>query len=57
MVGNLPTQSYYYKISVFTGIRAGAGCKSRVCFILSGMHADTGLRVLDDGSGRVRVLK
>ena len=53
LVDNHPSQKVYYKISVFTGIRQSSGTRSRISFILSGDHGDTGVRVLDDGRGKV----
>ena len=54
LVDNRPDNDYFYKISVYTGLRQNAGTKSKVCFILSGDHGDTGVRVMDDGRGKVR---
>ena len=54
LVDNRPDNNYFFKISVYTGLRQNAGTKSKVCFILSGDHGDTGVRVMDDGRGKVR---
>ena len=53
MVDNHPENGYYYKVTVYTGLRRNAGTKSNVCFILSGDFGDTGVRILSDGK-RVR---
>ena len=45
--------SHFYKISVYTGLRTGAGTKSNITFILTGDDADTGIRVLRDKKSRV----
>jgi len=49
LADNQPIDAYYYKMSVYTGLRNSAGTKSTICFILSGEFADTGLRILSDG--------
>lgn len=53
LVDNLPDCALFYKISVYTGLRQRAGTESKVCFILAGEKGDTGVRVLDDGHGKV----
>lgn len=40
---------YFYLITVYTGLRRGAGTKSNVYFVLTGDYSDTGIRVLNDG--------
>lgn len=40
-------------ISVYTGIRPGAGTKSNVSFILGGEDGDSGIRLMSDGSTTV----
>ncbi|CAD5124264.1 DgyrCDS12559 [Dimorphilus gyrociliatus] len=49
---NRPLHNYYYQVSVYTGVRAGAGTKSNVCFILSGDIGDTGIRSMSDKQER-----
>ena len=39
----------YYIIKVYTGMRRGAGTRSRVAFILTGSKGSTGPRELYDG--------
>ena len=45
--------SYFFLLTVFTGMRKGAGTLSNVNFILSGDEADTGIRSLKDGVRKV----
>ena len=54
LADNFPEDSYFYVIKVFTGMRAGAGTRSRVCFVIGGEEVDTGIRVLSDGVRKVR---
>lgn len=49
---NRPLHNYFYQISVYTGVRASAGTKSNVCFIMSGDIGDTGIRSLSDKQER-----
>lgn len=44
---------YFYLISVYTGLRRGAGTKSNVYFMVTGERCDTGIRVLNDGRKEV----
>ncbi|KAK3090847.1 hypothetical protein FSP39_015186 [Pinctada imbricata] len=46
---NLPSDNYHYQITVNTGSKKKAGTKSKVSFILSGEHCDTGVRRMYDG--------
>lgn len=48
---NVVSDPYYYQISVSTGMRRGAGTKSKISFVLAGDNADTGVRVLADEKG------
>ncbi|XP_062613252.1 location of vulva defective 1-like [Saccostrea cucullata] len=41
---------YFYMISVFTGVRRGAGTRSNVHFILTGDYGDSGIRALNDNN-------
>ena len=41
-----------YLISVYTGVRQNGGTKSMVRFILSGEYSDTGIRRLEDATGK-----
>jgi len=53
---NVPSDSYYYQLSVYTGVRKGAGTRSKPSLILSGDYADTGVRRLFDGKRKVQTL-
>jgi len=46
--------TYFYMISVQTGLRVGSGTSSNISFILGGADADTGVRNLTDGIQKVR---
>ncbi|XP_052243454.1 polycystic kidney disease protein 1-like 2 [Dreissena polymorpha] len=46
---NRLTDSSYYLIRVLTGMREGAGTRSRIAFVLTGQNGDTGSRELFDG--------
>ncbi len=50
---NFPGHKYYFKISVYTGLRTNAGTKSKVMFTLSGDYEETPIRLMDDGSVKV----
>jgi hypothetical protein len=50
---NVPCDTYYYQLSVYTGIRKNAGTGSKPSFILSGDDGDSGVRVLFDGKRKV----
>jgi len=50
---NVPSDTYHYLLAVYTGVRKGAGTKSKPSFILSGDYADTGVRRLFDGKRTV----
>lgn len=55
LLDNRIEYTYFYKVSVYTGLRQGASTQSRICFIVSGDIGDTGLRVIDDGRKRVNI--
>ncbi|XP_060576637.1 uncharacterized protein LOC132733957 isoform X2 [Ruditapes philippinarum] len=46
---NFMEDNYFYVIKVFTGMRPGAGTKSRICMVICGEEMDTGVRELYDG--------
>ncbi|UJR25593.1 hypothetical protein I4U23_006937 [Adineta vaga] len=46
LLDNNPRNTYLYQLVVFTGMRANAGTKSKVYFILSGDDDDTNIRTL-----------
>ncbi|XP_072168407.1 polycystin family receptor for egg jelly-like [Diadema setosum] len=48
MSDNHPAHTYAYQITVETGVRPGAGTKSKVGIIVTGEEADSGSRVLED---------
>ncbi|XP_013386314.1 uncharacterized protein LOC106155845 [Lingula anatina] len=48
LLDNDPSAHYLYEVVVFTGLRRDAGTESKVCFILSGEHDETDVRVLSD---------
>ena len=50
---NLPTDSYYYVISVQTGVGKDSGTTSKVGFVLAGENADSGVRKLCDDKRKV----
>ncbi|CAI9719574.1 polycystic kidney disease 1-like 2 [Octopus vulgaris] len=45
---NKANDCYFYTITVFTGVRKGAGTLSRIGFVLTGELGDTGIRQLVD---------
>eukprot|EP00106_Octopus_bimaculoides_P013343 XP_014780785.1 PREDICTED: polycystic kidney disease protein 1-like 2 [Octopus bimaculoides] len=45
---NKAKDCYFYTITVFTGVRKGAGTLSRIGFVLTGELGDTGIRQLVD---------
>ncbi|XP_055877066.1 polycystin family receptor for egg jelly-like isoform X1 [Biomphalaria glabrata] len=49
LVDNCSNNTYFYLITVHTGLRRSAGTKSNVYFCLSGQDHDTGIRKLSDG--------
>uniref|UniRef100_A0A8W8K4X6 PLAT domain-containing protein n=1 Tax=Magallana gigas TaxID=29159 RepID=A0A8W8K4X6_MAGGI len=49
LIDNFVDDTYYYLITVYTGMRRGAGTRSRVGFIVAGEDDDTGVRELYDG--------
>ena len=53
LVDNLPNDSYYYLISVQTGVGKDTGTTSKIGFVLSGESADSGVRKLSDDKRRV----
>nr|KAG5713885.1 hypothetical protein BaRGS_024512 [Batillaria attramentaria] len=46
---NLVDDSYFYLLTVHTGLRRGAGTRSNVKFIITGERGDSGVRALSDG--------
>ncbi|XP_069123241.1 polycystin family receptor for egg jelly-like [Argopecten irradians] len=44
--------SYFYIVSVTTGLRRGSGTKSNVSFVVAGDYSDSGVRILSDGKSQ-----
>lgn len=55
LIDNFVDDTYYYLITVYTGMRRGAGTRSRVGFIVAGEDDDTGVRELYDGVRTVQI--
>ena len=55
LVDNNPNHTYYYKVSVYTGLRQGAGTQSSVFFVVNGENGDSGVRIMNDGQRKVRM--
>ena len=53
---NYAVDDYYYLLTVHTGLRKGAGTKSKVSFCMAGSLEETGVRVLSDGVREVSTL-
>ena len=53
---NRSKHTYYYKVSVYTGMRQGAGTESKVYFVVNGENGDTGVRSLTDGDKKVQLV-
>ena len=51
MCDNILTDTCFYEITVFTGLRRGAGTRSNISFVLAGDNTDTGVRQLKDVKG------
>ncbi|XP_055876323.1 polycystic kidney disease protein 1-like 2 [Biomphalaria glabrata] len=49
---NLPTDSYFYQVTVQTGVKRNAGTDSQVRFIVSGEEGDSGVRRLTVAEGK-----
>ena len=49
LLDNYVGDDRFYLMTVYTGLRSGAGTQSNVSFILTGSKADTGVRQLSDG--------
>jgi hypothetical protein len=54
LADNLPNDSYYYVISVQTGVGKDSGTNSKVGFVLAGEYADSGVRKLCDNKRKVK---
>ncbi|KAK3090920.1 hypothetical protein FSP39_015723 [Pinctada imbricata] len=49
LIDNFADDTYYYLVTVYTGMRRDAGTKSRIGFIVAGDDYDSGVRELYDG--------
>ena len=49
LTDNHVKDSHFYLMTVYTGLRRGAGTRSNVGFILTGHKGNTGVRQLSDG--------
>lgn len=56
LIDNDIADTHFYIVRVYTGLRSGAGTKSKIGLILIGEDGDTDIRVLDDDSHIVRTL-
>ena len=54
LIDNFADDTYYYLLTVYTGMRRGAGTKSKIGFIVAGEEYDSGVRELHDGVRDVR---
>ncbi|XP_033737965.1 polycystic kidney disease protein 1-like 2 [Pecten maximus] len=52
LMDNNIDDTYYYMVTVYTGMRKDAGTQSRIGFVVSGSEGDTGVRELFDGVRR-----
>ncbi|XP_055954867.1 uncharacterized protein LOC126810750 isoform X1 [Patella vulgata] len=50
---NDPRDKYYYEVVVITGMRRNAGTDSKVCFIMSGEHDETDVRMFTDDKRKI----
>ncbi|CAF5139951.1 unnamed protein product, partial [Rotaria sp. Silwood1] len=48
LVDNLPIDTYYYLITVHTGVGKESSTESNINFIISGESSDSGMRKLTD---------
>lgn len=53
LTDNFAEDNYFYVLKVVTGMRPGAGTKSKVCLVVTGDEMDTGVRELNDGVRKV----
>lgn len=57
LADNYKCDSYFYLITVHTGMVRGAGTKSNIHFCIAGEDNDTGVRILSDGVRKVGFVK
>lgn len=48
-------ERYSYLLTVYTGMRSGAGTKSKVYFVLAGESGDTEIRALEGVEPKVKI--
>ena len=53
LVDNLPIDTYYYLITVHTGVGKEASTTSNISLVISGEDSDSGVRKLTDGKIQV----
>lgn len=51
LADNVVSDKFFYQLTVCTGMRRGAGTKSKISFVLAGDSFDTGVRELIDEKG------
>lgn len=57
LADNVVSDKFFYQLTVCTGMRRGAGTKSKISFVLAGDSFDTGVRELIDEKGiKVNIL-
>jgi polycystin 1L2 len=57
LVDNLPSDGYYYLVSVQTGVGNDTSTKSNVGLLVVGEQAESGVRKLSDGKRKVKIYK
>ena len=53
LVDNNPSDTYFYQVTVQTGMGPGCGTRSKVSIILTGEDGESGVRLLDDDKRKV----
>ena len=46
-----------YEVHVYTGLRSNAGTDSKISMVVVGTESDSGVRKLEDGLRKVRVVR
>ncbi|CAH1794853.1 unnamed protein product [Owenia fusiformis] len=57
LADNIVSDTYLYQMTVYTGMRSGAGTKSNISFVLSGDKTDSGIRELSDEKKEKKFLR
>ncbi|KAJ8317996.1 hypothetical protein KUTeg_003087 [Tegillarca granosa] len=47
------SDTYFYLMTIYTGLRKGSGTRSNINFVLAGEDTDTGVRYLNDESKKL----